>query len=299
MAGKRRGNQKSLFATLAFIIAIIAVVFGRFNKSFDSVNVAPENMGEVPAVHFVDVGQGSCILLQSKKDGILIDAGEKEYGETVVHYLKSCGIEKLSYVIATHPHTDHIGGLSTVLKSFEVENIIMPKLQASNTPSTKTYQRLLETIASKKIRPIAAKPGSKYSTDEISFEILGPTTQNDDLNNMSVVCRAEVNSTSFLLLGDAEKTEMKGIMALSPLLSSDIVLMGHHGSSSSLDENLLSSASPSVAVISCGRDNSYGHPHQETIQYLDKNKIKYYRTDKSGNVVVFCPDGGYSIKTQN
>lgn len=158
MAGKRRGNQKSLFATLAFIIAIIAVVFGRFNKSFDSVNIAPENMGEVPAVHFVDVGQGSCILLQSKKDGVLIDAGEKEYGETVVHYLKSCGIEKLSYVIATHPHTDHIGGLATVLKALMLKTLLCQSFRHQIHRQQKHIKGFLKQLLQKKSNPLPQNP---------------------------------------------------------------------------------------------------------------------------------------------
>ena len=295
----RKGKRKSFFASLAFIVAIIAVILGRFNKSFDSVNNAAVNTSNVPGVHFIDVGQGSSVLLQSGKTGVLIDAGEQEYGQTVARYLKSSGIEKLDYVIATHPHTDHIGGLAQVLKSFEVGSIIMPKLTAANAPTTKTYQNLLETVASKNIRALAAKPGNKYTAGKISFEILGPITQTNDLNNMSVVCKADVNSTSFLLLGDAEKPEIKSIMTRSPALGCDVILMGHHGSRSSLYNNFFAAASPNLAVISCGQGNSYGHPHEEVIEYLQHNNIEYYRTDKSGNIAVLCPDGGYSVKTQN
>lgn len=294
----RKSKQKSFFASLAFIVAVIAVILGRFNKSFDSVNNTVLNAGNITGVHFIDVGQGSSVLLQSEKSGVLIDAGEKEYGESVVRYIKSQGVEKLDYVIATHPHTDHIGGLTAVLNSVDVGAIIMPKLAAENVPTTKTYQNLLETIAQKKIKAIAAKPGKSYTVGKINFEILGPVSQESDLNNMSVVCRADVNSTTFLLTGDAEKPEMKDIMTLSPNLSCDIMLMGHHGSKTSLKSSFLSAASPNLAVISCGEGNSYGHPHEEVIKYLQDNNIKYYRTDKSGSITVFCTDSGYSIKTQ-
>lgn len=294
----RKSKQKSFFASLAFIVAVIAVILGRFNKSFDSVSNTVLNAGNITGVHFIDVGQGSSVLLQSEKSGVLIDAGEKEYGESVVRYIKSQGVEELDYVIATHPHTDHIGGLTAVLNSVDVGAIIMPKLAAENVPTTKTYQNLLETIAQKKIKAIAAKPGKSYTVGKINFEILGPVSQENDLNNMSVVCRADVNSTTFLLTGDAEKPEMKDIMTLSPNLSCDIMLMGHHGSKTSLESSFLSAASPNLAVISCGEGNSYGHPHEEVIKYLQDNNIKYYRTDKSGSITVFCTDSGYSIKTQ-
>ncbi len=295
---KSKSKQKSFFVSLAFIVAVIAAILGRFNKSFDSVSNTALNAGNVVGVHFIDVGQGSSVLLQSEKSGVLIDAGEKEYGESVVRYIKSQGVEKLDYVIATHPHTDHIGGLTAVLNRIDVGAVIMPELAAENVPTTKTYQNLLETMAQKKIKAIAAKPGKNYTVGKINFEVLGPVSQENDLNNMSVVCKADVNSTTFLLTGDAEKPEMKEIMTLSPNLSCDIMLMSHHGSKTALESSFLSAAAPNLAVISCGDGNSYDHPHEEVIKYLQDNNIKYYRTDKAGSIIVFCANSGYSVKTQ-
>lgn len=296
---KRKTKQKSLISSLVFVVAIIAVMVGRFNKSFDSTNAATGFANEnTDCVSFIDVGQGSSTLLQSGTSSVLIDAGEREYGNTVVEFLRSHGIEKLDYVIATHPHTDHIGGLQTVLENFTVDNIIMPKLTAANTPTTKTYENLLKTILSKKINVIAAKYGNSYTCGKISFEVFGPVEQNNDLNNMSVILKADVNSTTFLIAGDAEKTEMKSVMNKNPNLSCDIMLMGHHGSRTSLEASFLESASPSAAVISCGLDNSYGHPHEEALKYLNKHSIKYYRTDKSGTITVNCVDDGYKITTE-
>ncbi len=296
---KRKIKQKSLISSLVFIIAIIAVIVGRFNKSFDSPNAATDTSNaNTDCVSFIDVGQGSSTLIQSGTSGILIDAGEREYGNIVVEFLRSRGIEKLDYVVATHPHTDHIGGLQTVLENFTVDNIIMPRLTSENTPTTKTYEKLLETILNKKINVIAAKYGSKYTCGKILFEIFGPVEQNNDLNNMSVILKADVNSTTFLIAGDAEKTEMRSVMNKNPNLSCDIMLMGHHGSRTSLETSFLESASPSATVISCGLDNSYGHPHEETLKYLNNHSIKYYRTDKSGTIMVNCVDDGYKISTE-
>jgi len=294
---RRKSKTKSLLSSIVFIVAVIAVILGRFNKDFDSVEKTSEITNPYN-IHFIDVGQGSSTLLQSNDTGILIDAGEREYGMVVVEYLESCGIKKLDYVIATHPHTDHIGGLIDVLKNFQVDNIIMPKLSSSNVPTTKTYETLLELISQKNIKAIAAKYNSEYTCKNISFKLFGPIWQNDDLNNMSVICKADVNSTTVLISGDAEKPEMKSVMNKSPNLSCDIMLMGHHGSKTSLEKSFLKSASPSVAIISCGLNNSYGHPHEETIEYLNKQKIKYYRTDESGDIVIHCYDSGYKITTQ-
>lgn len=300
--GRKGSKCSSAIATIAFFIAVIAVVIGRFNSSFETnpqvttSSVSPAS-AEACSVHFIDVGQGSSVLIQSGDKGILIDAGEKEYGDDVVNYINSHGVTELDYVIATHPHTDHIGGLLTVLKSVKVKNIIMPKLTADNTPTTKTYENFLQIIYDKKIKAIAASYGKKYEVDKIKLTILGPTEQNKDINNMSVICKADVNSTVFLFSGDAEEPEMKSVLKKSPDLSCDVMLMGHHGSRTSLEENYLSNADPSVAVIQCGLNNSYKHPHEETIDYLESNSIKYYRTDLSGSVVFSCSERGYSIST--
>lgn len=297
MAKRGRSKTKSFLSSLVFIIAVIAVILGRFNKDFETVNKPGQNI-EPYSVHFIDVGQGSATLLQSENSGVLIDSGEREYGSTVVDYIKSCGIEKLDYVVATHPHTDHIGGLLTVLKEVQVDNVIMPKIASENVPTTKTYETFLELIAQKNIRAIAAKYGKEYDIGRISLKILGPVEQNSDLNNMSVICLANVNSTTVLVSGDAEKTEMRSVMNKNPNLSCDIMLMGHHGSKTSLEKSFLLSADPNTAIISCGLNNSYGHPNEETINYLKENGIDYYRTDINGNILIHCYDGGYEITTQ-
>lgn len=292
-----KGKAKSLLSSFVFIVAVIAVILGRFNKDFETVK-KPGLDYEPYSIHFIDVGQGSATLLQSENVGILIDAGEKEYGKVVVDYIKACKIEKLAYVVATHPHTDHIGGLIEVLNEIPVENIIMPKIASSILPTTKTYETLLETISEKDIKAVAAKYGKEYAAGRISLKIFGPVEQIGDLNNMSVICLANVNSTTVLVSGDAEKPEMKSVMRRNPDISCDIMLMAHHGSKTSLENDFLYAASANAAVISCGRNNSYGHPNEETIDYLLNNGIDYYRIDINGDIVIHCYDDGYKITTQ-
>ncbi len=295
---KRKGKGGSVATTLIIIAAVISVILGRFNESFETVNKPVGDDGATYCVYFIDVGQGSATLLKSGNTGVLVDAGERESGAAVCDFITSCGVEKLAYVVATHPHTDHIGGLLKVLEEIPTDNVIMPKLTAENTPTTKTYETLLQTLYDKNIKVIKAKYGAEYMVDRISFTILGPVEQNTDLNNMSVICKATVNSTTFLLSGDAEKSEMSSVMEMLPNLSCDIMLMGHHGSKTSLEKSFLSAAAPNAAIISCGLDNSYGHPHKETLKYLASNGIDYYRTDKSGTIKVECHEGGYTIDTQ-
>lgn len=302
MARKQGAKSKrsSLTATIVFFVAIVAAIIGRFNSNFETNPI--ENTSRLKtsttdtcAVHFIDVGQGSSVLLQSGSSGVLIDAGEREYGDDVVRYIGNHGITQLDYVIATHPHTDHIGGLLYVLDNIKVNNVIMPRLTAINTPTTKTYESFLQKIHDKKIKAIAASYGNEYVVGRIRLTVLGPVEQCDDLNNMSVICKAVVNSTSFLLSGDAETTEMRSVLKESPDLACDIMLMGHHGSRSSLEKTYLQKADPAAAVIQCGLNNSYNHPHKETISYLKGNSIKYYRTDLSGDIVFTCTTDGYRV----
>ena len=302
MAAKRK--SKKLNKTLSTLIAILAIIFIAlskgdviFNQQSDdnpSKSVSTSSAGEV-RVHFIDVGQGSSQLIQSGKKGILIDAGEREYADTVINYIKNCGVNELVYVVASHPHTDHIGALSDVISAIKTDNIIMPKLSKSNTPTTKTYERLLKAVQSNSIKAIAAKYGDVYSIDNAQIKSLGPIEQSKDLNNMSVVCKLTTYGTDFMLLADAEKEEMGTILNMNPDLKSDVLLMGHHGSSTSINNSYLKAVNADVAVISCGKNNDYGHPHKEAISYLTKNNIKYYRTDTQSTIVFSCNSKGYKL----
>lgn len=296
---KRRGKSKLSAGALIFIIAAVVIVKLFTGGYYDSAPLTNNNQNAVltdgVSVHIIDVGQGSSALIQSGKHGILIDAGEKEYGQTVVSYLNKVGIQELDYVVASHPHSDHIGGLLNVLDAFKVDNIIMSELTESNTPTTRIYERLLDKIFDKNIKAIAAKYGSTYSIDGATLTVLGPVEQSRDLNNMSVICSVKAMTATFLFPGDAEVEELTSVYSFGADFKCDIMIMGHHGSNTSLYEPYLKKAAPSVAVISCGKNNSYGHPHKETIDYLNKNKIEYYRTDLVGDVVFTCGKDGYVV----
>ncbi|MGN1194923.1 MAG: ComEC/Rec2 family competence protein [Acutalibacteraceae bacterium] len=302
MASRRKKSAvKPLTAVILLILAVISVAAGLGDKSLDtnpttSITVnAPETDSVV--VHFIDVGQGNSTLIQCGNNGVLIDGGEKEYGEKVCNYLKACGVEKLGCVIATHPHSDHIGGLINVLQSFSVDNVIMPRLTEENTPTTSIYEKFLTVIGEKKIKTLAANPGDTYSFSNCSLEILGPISQDDELNNMSVVCRLKAFSTYFMLLADAEKSELREIEASDALLEADVLQAGHHGSKTSVLESYLDSVNPEYAVISCGKDNKYGFPHDEIISYLKSYDIEYYRTDLLGSIVFTCTENGVTVST--
>ena len=285
---------------VVFILTLIVIICGRFTDRFDETPVtSPVNYyisDEEVRVHIIDVGQGSSALIQCGKDGILIDGGEREYGKDLITYINRAGVTKLKYVVASHPHTDHIGGLLNVLDVYEVENIIMPKLSSINTPTNKTYEKFLLKIKEKGIKAIAAKFGEKYYINNTVLETFAPLEQDKDLNNMSVVCRISAFGTSFLFPGDASISELNDFYKRGTDFSCDVIAAAHHGSNESLHKNFLTRCNPDIVVYSCGEDNSYGHPHEEVVDFFDDLGTKSYRTDIVGSLLFTCDEDGYTVK---
>ena len=282
--------SKRLIAIItAIFLAIVALLQG---EGLLPLSVNPNADGEV-YLHIIDVGQGSSTLIQQGNEGILIDAGESDYGQTVSEYINACGIDTLRYVVASHPHSDHIGGLPAVLRSIEVKEILMPEIAEENLPSTKVYERLLDTIIEEEITATYCETGDSYYLGDVSMKILGPVEQISDLNNMSAICRLSVGETDVMVLGDAETKELSSVYKYGGSFESEILIMGHHGSRTSIHKKFLAAVDPLVAVISCGKDNSYGHPHIEAVNYLLQNEIDYSRTDYSGDIVYHITAEGF------
>ena len=236
-------------------------------------------------VHFLDVGQGDSSLIVSGENAVLIDGSERDYGARIVDYLYAQGVEKLDCVVATHPHADHIGGLIEVLKNFDVDNVLMPKLSEANIPTTKVYEDFLNAVRESGAKVFAAVPLDEYAYGEIKFTVFAPVAEDENLNNMSVVLRAEYGGTSFLFTGDAEKGSENLMLEKGYDISSTVIKIGHHGSNTSSSGVFMSRVSPSYAVISCGEGNSYGHPHREILSLLSSRDIEYFRTDTGGDIV--------------
>ncbi|MEE1320345.1 MAG: MBL fold metallo-hydrolase [Acutalibacteraceae bacterium] len=290
MAKRKRKNKKSLL--LSFVV-IILLLLGIGVEKDGGIDTNPYSASDA-YVHFIDVGQGSSTLIQIGDKGILIDAGEKEYGDYVVEYIDSCGIKELEYVIASHPHSDHIGGMTDVIEECKIGEFIMPELTEINIPTTKVYERMISALLERDVDVTAAKVGDSFITEGITMKILGPYEQTEDLNDMSVICKATVNGVDFMILGDAEKGELSSVYNnVNAGYESDVIAMGHHGSSTSIYKSFLNAVNADTAVISCGKDNSYGHPHKEALQYIKNNGMTLYRTDYDGDVVFRCAGGEY------
>ena len=237
-------------------------------------------------VHFLDVGQADCILIQEPGGkAMLIDAGNNADSEFVIDYLEKRQIEKLEYVIGTHPHEDHIGSLDSVIYAFDIGKVFMPK----KTNTTKTFEDVLQAISDKGLQITAPEVGDTYRLGEAYWTILAPNKDYKEINNSSIVIRLVYGETSFMFTGDAEELSELDILDNSiPFiddLKSDVLKVGHHGSSTSTSDPFLEAVSPEYAVISVGKDNSYGHPHKEILEKLSKEGIEVLRTDERGSII--------------
>lgn len=293
---KRKISPLRIILISLFVLTGIVTCFIEFSQNSMTWDDIYTYLGIYPRVenddclhvHFINVGQGDCTLIKTNDSAVLIDAGEKGNEKLVTDYIKSQGIDTLDFVIATHPHSDHIGSLDEVIDSFTVKNVLMPKLSEFNTPTTSAYESFLKSVKASGARVISAKPGDVHSLGRIEMTVLSPFEQSDDLNDMSVVVNLSFGDTSFLFTGDAEKAAENLILDsdYSQYLKSDVLKVGHHGSSSSTGSNFLEAVSPQYAVISCAKGNDYGHPHKETISLLYDYGIEILRTDDLGTVII-------------
>lgn len=312
------GNSKASNASKPVIIAIVVIIlafiaFFFLNDRFFRIDGIPtwddlyqsaglsspiaEVEGDV-TVHFIDVGQGDCELIKTQSKAVLIDCGEKEYYADVIDYIKSQKIEYIDYVVVTHPHSDHAGGMSFILDEFDIGTVIMPEIQESVIPTTSTYIRLLNSIANKDINVEYAKAGKEYTLDDAKMTLLSPIQDYDDLNNYSVAVKLVHGENSFLFTGDIEKEAETDIMEKGYDVSADVLKVAHHGSSTSSQKSFINAVSPQYAVIEVGSPNSYNHPHKETVQRLENKEVVIYRTDLYGNIVFVSNGSALEIITE-
>lgn len=249
-------------------------------------------------VHFIDVGQGKAILVKAQGEAALIDAGENGQGNTVVSYLRQHGVERLDLLIGTHPHSDHIGDMDMVIKTFDIGKVILPSIPDEAVPTTRTYTDLLLSIAEKGLQITVAEPGLELDLGDAMLTILGPAEAYTDLNNLSVAARLVYGETAFLFTGDMEAPAEEDVLATRRTLRADVLDVAHHGSGSSSTEAFLAKVKPSIAVISCGIDNSYGHPDRDAVERVKAAGAAIYRTDLDGAVVVASDGAEVSVETE-
>ena len=282
---QRSGKKSSPLMILLGILVVGAAVVLQQLGLFETEEPVSENLsGSAEAqVYFIDVGQGDSELIRLKDSGIdiLIDAGTRSTKQELADYLKELGVDDIDILIGTHPHEDHIGGMAKIIEEFPIGTLYLPETSDEMTPTTKTYESLLDAAESKNVTVRTASAGDVLlEQGNTSFKVLSPShTDYDNLNDYSIVTRLKVGDTAFLFQGDAETPVEEEILDSGADVSCDVIKLGHHGSSTSSSRAYLEAANPSAAVISCGVGNEYGHPHRETMDSLEKLSITPYRTD--------------------
>lgn len=296
-SNRSRKQNRFLYTLLVSLILITATLLQKDSESKIVIPIfATKDNAEKMQVHFIDVGQGDSILIESNHEYMLIDAGNNEDGEVVVDYLLEEGVDKLKYIIATHPHEDHIGGMDDVIKQFDVETVLMPDV----VHTTKTFEDVLSAIASKNLEITTPLVGEQYKIGEAKFTIVTPDNEIDEsnLNNASIGIKLVNGSNSFLMCGDAEKSVEKEMLKEGIDVSAQVYKVSHHGSETSTSSEFLKAVSPEYAVISCGADNKYGHPHIETLRKLSDLNVEVFRTDVNGTIIAESDGNTITWKTK-
>ncbi|MDE7192366.1 MAG: MBL fold metallo-hydrolase, partial [Oscillospiraceae bacterium] len=279
---KERVSPKAALITVLIALAACFMVFVLINDNVLHIEGVPTTkdvlvalgFGEEPnvptvegeiSVYFVDVGQGDCELIVTPDYNVMIDCGEREKHDDVLRYLDQLGIEKLDYVIATHPHSDHIGGMADILREIPVKRLIMPYIPDDMLPSTACYTKMMEEIADNNVSGSYANAGEQiYLGAGTYLEMIAPVSEDyDDLNDYSVVVRLVHGGNSFLFTGDIETPAEQDILEQGGFTETDVLKAAHHGSRTSSCVDFLKAVRPKYAIICAAEDNSYGHPHQE------------------------------------
>lgn len=276
------------------LVLVFGVLLMTGCQSIETGTTSQATTGDGIKIHFIDVDQGDSILIQSGEETLLIDAGENNMGDRVVSYLNSLGISTLNYVIGTHPHSDHIGGLDVVINEFQVEKVILPAVGHS----TKTYEDVLTAISKKGLKITKPVVGTEYHVGDATFQIIAPNSKEyNDLNDYSVGIRLVFGDTSYVFAGDADAISEEEMCNNGLDISADVLKLNHHGSSYSNNKDFIDAVSPTYAVISVGAGNSYGHPHKEVLEDMQQRGIKVYRTDYLGTIVITSDGNDITFQT--
>jgi len=275
--------KRKLFKLLSILLTLLFL----FSCSYKEENKIPLKKDSTFSITFLDVGNGDSIIIESDGEYMLLDGGKPEASSIVYSYLKNNNISELKYIGCTHPDSDHIGGLSGALQYATPQSIM---LYADNYEEVKEFNNFIKYIDSDSTSLTIVEAGDNYTLGSANIEVVGPINRRDGDNNNSMILRITFGDTSFLLMGDAEVEEEEDILYSN--IRSDLIKIGHHGSHSSSSERFISRVNPDIAVICCG-ENSYGHPHIETLELLKEEEITLYRTDLHGDIK--CKSDGEDI----
>lgn len=265
------------------------------NKNISQTAKIINEKGNV-SVHFLDVGQGDSELIIDNDKAVLIDAGETDKSSKVNSYLKKYNIKELEAIIATHPHSDHIGGISSQIKNFKVDKLIIPEIPQNLIPTTKCYEKMIKEANDKQVEVIKAQMGYELKLREGILRLLGPIYKNyDNLNLYSIPAKFIYKNTSFLFCGDMEKEAEYDMIESGQDLKSNVFKLNHHGSNSSNTKEFLNKVNADYYVIEVGYSNSYKLPKKSVLNRISDKPI--YRTDQNGDIVFLTNGDSIEVKT--
>lgn len=297
-------NDKKLNKLIKIIIGlVILIVITIQGNLFDNVSNATASINDSTksdkidakvnenfSVSFIDVGQADSVLIRNGNYNMLIDAGNNEDGEKLVNYFKSLGIEEFTYVFATHPHEDHIGGMDDIINNFKIDNYYM----SNKLSTTKTFMDVLDALDGRNLKYTVPNKGDTLKLGDANIKVIYPGDDKSNINDSSIVLKITYGKNSFLLTGDATSNVERKIY--NEDIKSDILKVAHHGSSYSSTDVFLDKVKPYYAVISVGKNNIYNHPSNKTLEKLNKRNIKVYRTDLDGTIVFISDGENLSVK---
>lgn len=267
---------------ISFILLIILIFTACTYNVNNTQQTETDKKLETAQFHFIDVGQGDCTLIRSGDTNIMIDAGTRESGSIICEYLSNLGIDYLDCFIGTHPHEDHMGGAAAVLSSVDVESVYLN----AETSTSYFFERFVDVLIDKEITPYIPDMGIKYDVGPFDIEFLSPRQDFGDSNDNSLVLTVKYGDVTALFTGDAQRSVEAELIKNGENINADILKVAHHGSRYASSVEFLNKVSPSVAVISSGSGNSYGHPHKEALERIEKCGAEILRCDKDGTVVL-------------
>lgn len=290
-------RKKAFIRRLIIILLIFGYYYIKDNQETYSKQEKPTKIEEIQEVstnlkiHYIDVGQADSILIQNKEYNMLIDAGNNADGPLLVNYLKEQNVTKIDYIVGTHPHEDHIGGLDNIINNFSIKEVYLPEVMTT----TKTFEDVLDSIANNNLEITVPTIGDKFQLGEMNFEVIYTGTNEKDLNASSIVLKMNFGNHSYLFTGDTT-CEVESTF-LDQDIDIDILKVAHHGSKYSTCNDFLKASTPSHAIISVGENNSYNHPELETITRLKKYTSNIFTTKDLGTIIL--TSDGNNIEIDN
>lgn len=295
----KRKNNKKWNELIYFCLGLLVLLVGYFTTNADNTSSSYDNntnssTSEV-LVYFIDVGQADAIYIKDGNSNMMIDAGNNADGKLLVKYLQSLKVEEFKYVVGTHAHEDHIGGMDDIINNFKIDNFYMPEAISTS----KTFEDVLDALDKNKVTFQTPKIGDKFTLENTNFEVLSIGNDTSDLNDTSLVLKMSYNNTCVLFMGDASSNVEKTL--LDKDINCQVLKVGHHGSRYSSSDEFIKKVNPTYGIIMVGEGNKYGHPTKKTLDILHKYKVTIHRTDEEGTIVMHLKGDDISfenIKTE-